>query len=167
MPTHASITDVACSCGYLERAAADPTIPITFDRLVNEYHIVGKCGEFDTAAPIYHCPFCGGVAPKSTRDELFASVSDSEAERIWALVGEAKTMGQIVEALGPPNLDDEIPITMGALARPPDKPNVVAERSICYTELSETANLAITVYSDETLDIAVVAKYRGTRESGA
>ncbi len=38
---YASVTEVACTCGYLEESARDPKLPIKFDAELNEYHIAG------------------------------------------------------------------------------------------------------------------------------
>ena len=74
-PTFSSVTDTLCVCGYLERASEEPEVPIVFDAKVNEYHIanIGKNGGHRV---IYHCPWCGGAAPRSKRASLFATVTD-------------------------------------------------------------------------------------------
>jgi hypothetical protein len=62
-----------CKCGFLERHAGEPDSPIRFDAQMNEYHFVypGSMGG-EARMNIYHCPFCGGRAPKSRRGDLFA-----------------------------------------------------------------------------------------------
>ena len=37
-PTFASVTDVPCSCGHMERAAHNPDSPIVFDKDLNEFN---------------------------------------------------------------------------------------------------------------------------------
>lgn len=54
--TYASVTDVSCECGYLQRSADDPDVPIEFDQETNEFHFC-KGG---ATLIIYRCPFCGG-----------------------------------------------------------------------------------------------------------
>ena len=98
----ASVTDLDCTCGYLEESAADPNLPIRFDHDLNEYHIVyispmgGR-----VASLIHHCPFCGGAAPQSRRGELFADVPEGEGERLRALTGDVDTVEDLIELLGP------------------------------------------------------------------
>lgn len=38
-PSFASVTTVACTCDYLQRAAEEPFSPIVFDAEVNEFEI--------------------------------------------------------------------------------------------------------------------------------
>jgi hypothetical protein len=101
-PTFASVTEVRCTCGYLEGSANDGSSPIKFDSTLNEYHF-----EYDTpkgrgALLIYHCPFCGGTAPESKRDRLFAVISSDEEERLFALSRDVKTVEEALVILGPP-----------------------------------------------------------------
>ena len=37
MPTGASVTEVPCTCGYLERKSLDPDTPVDFDPVTNEF----------------------------------------------------------------------------------------------------------------------------------
>jgi hypothetical protein len=49
---------------------------------------------------------CGGAAPKSTRGELFALVTQEEADRLDALTADIKTV-EAIRVLGQP--DDDMP----------------------------------------------------------
>lgn len=64
-----SVTKTPCSCGTLEREAEDPDSPVTFDRESRCYSFVCQLALPEGPSPfsllIYHCPFCGGVAPKA------------------------------------------------------------------------------------------------------
>src|SRR5437868_3163217 len=98
-PTDASVTEDRCSCGYLERAADDPTSPIVYDARLNEYHFEylnpcagGECGQAKASLMLYHCPFCGGTAPPSKRDLLFAVIPREEEHRLYKLLGGIKTL---------------------------------------------------------------------------
>jgi hypothetical protein len=64
MAGSASDTTKFCTCGWLERAAAEPSSPIGFDETANEYHLVH--GRFYTI--LRFCPFCGCKAPESRRE---------------------------------------------------------------------------------------------------
>ena len=64
-PTFASVTSEPCTCKYLQKAAEDPDNPIEFDERTKGYlytYADYQGGEKATLI-IYHCPFCGGVAP--------------------------------------------------------------------------------------------------------
>jgi hypothetical protein len=98
-PTFASVTVDRCSCGFLEQAADDPKLPIRFDQSVGEYNFefpspcVGEtCPEAKAQLRIYHCPFCGGAAPPSKRETLFAHISDEEAARIYRMFHGMRTL---------------------------------------------------------------------------
>lgn len=64
MAGNTSDTTKFCTCGWLERAAAEPSSPIGFDEKANEYHLVH--GRFYTI--LRFCPFCGCKTPESRRE---------------------------------------------------------------------------------------------------
>jgi hypothetical protein len=75
-PTFASVTKVACTCGYLQRMAKDPAIPIEFDQRINEFHFTFPDPRGDGSAAIlliYHCQVYGGALPESKHDCLSAA----------------------------------------------------------------------------------------------
>lgn len=84
--TFASVTDEDCKCGSLERDANDPDSPIIFDVELNEYQFEYTVGDKGKAKmTIYHCPFCGGAAPESHRENLFAVIPNEEEARLREL----------------------------------------------------------------------------------
>lgn len=106
-PTFASLTDEPCRCGYLPRQADDPRSPIVFDRQLNECNYVYPCAPGDghcvgatSMLRIYHCPFCGGAAPESKRDLLFAVITAEEEERLTELLRGIKSLDDAVRVLG-------------------------------------------------------------------
>lgn len=58
-----SKTDVPCDCGWLSAPINDPKSGVVYDALMNM--IVIHTGETDY--PLYHCPFCGGSFPDSSK----------------------------------------------------------------------------------------------------
>ena len=101
---NAGLDPYACDCGWLERAANDPSIPIGFDPKVNEYYVEmsGSLGQ----ATIRFCPWCGGDAPVSHRADLFAVVTAEEAMRIRELTELLRTRADVTAAWGAP--DEEV-----------------------------------------------------------
>src|SRR5947209_1768445 len=95
-----------CDCGWLEQAADDPSFPVAFDTRLNEYQFV-RSGETEGRGPIYHCPFCGGSAPKSKRESLFAHLSTEELLRLSELTKDLSTVSDAIAKFGPP--DEYIP----------------------------------------------------------
>ncbi|HUB05644.1 MAG TPA: hypothetical protein VMB50_01515, partial [Myxococcales bacterium] len=113
-PTFASVTDVPCTCGFLQRSADEPSIPIVYDEHVGEFHV--QCADGGTLI-LYHCPFCGGAAPPSKCGSLFANVSAAEQERLLMMTEGFHSVEDVIKALGP--ADEDYP--RGAQWRQPEK----------------------------------------------
>ena len=159
-----SKTDEKCVCEYLERAARNPAHPIEFDPLTNEFQIVHGAGQFI----IYHCPFCGGKAPESVRDTLFAHVPDDEQRRLFALSESLKTDAEVVAALGQPDRDDPFGLVVGAPTVNGQSPETTAYRVLTDAKKSDVAELKVHLRRDGAVaSVRVAAKYiGGTRKSG-
>lgn len=101
---NAGLDPYSCDCGWLERAANDPSIPIGFDPKVNEYYVEtsGGLGQ----AIIKFCPWCGGDAPVSHRANLFAVITAEETLRIRELTEKLRTRTDVTAAWGAP--DEEV-----------------------------------------------------------
>lgn len=155
--THASVTEITCKCNYLQRAVDSEHMPIQFDPDTAEYqwHHNGAVGV------IYHCPFCGGAAPKSQRDKLFATIPPSEEARLSKILDPVKTIGDAIELLGEPNFDG-----WAKTVRPEsgDQPPMVAHhRDIRYTQLSDIADVHIQECSDGRAFWQLLGKYVGPK----
>ena len=152
-----------CDCGWLENAANDPHVPVVYDRQVNEYHIT-RAGELGGTLMIYHCPFCGGSAPKSKRDQLFATITHEEIHRLQELVQDIKTVGQTLTRFGPPDED----LATGQGITSPEKDGEPSRtqffRTLRYSKLSDTAEIEAVVYPEEQVQFAFVPKYIGKHE---
>ena len=96
--TYASVTSNPCECGYLQYYAANPYSPIAFDKKTQEFQFVymeeGCAGK--SVLVIYHCPFCGGAAPESRRDQLFEAIPQAEEERLAEILGPVRTMDDAI-----------------------------------------------------------------------
>lgn len=167
-PTFASVTEEPCTCGFLEQQADDPNSPIAFDARMNEYHFEypspcgGDCATAKAHLMIHHCPFCGGAAPPSKRDLLFAVVTPEESRRVWRLFDGMRTLQEVVAALGPPDEDKERGLTVGQPAKDGQAPTMQSFRTLRYTRLSDTA--AVEVYADPADDkvhVILMGKYIG------
>ncbi len=131
-----------CQCTFLRHLASDPESNIRYDPRLNEYHIVGS----HSLTMIYHCPFCGGRAPKSLRSFMFEYLSDTERQRLEHLVSGLDSLEAIQSKLGPPTFDLD-----------PGKPHAneatderEAEsdpfyRILTYEALSDSADLTVQV----------------------
>jgi hypothetical protein len=166
MPTWASVTEIECSCGYLEKSASDPNTPIRYDPALNEYSIISPLGASGTddylSTCIYHCPFCGGAVPESKRDKLFAVVPDAEADRLHALIQGIKSLEDAKRILGIPSRDEPIQMPPGYV-RPSqrDEKAVVPVRALTFTGLSEVAEIQVCVNDDNSVEVTIGPKYIG------
>lgn len=130
--------------------ADDPKCPVEFDTALNEYHIVREGGGYSM---IYYCPFCGGGTPKSRRDRLFHRISDAEQHRLCNLTKELRTVQEVTAAFGEPDIYHKI----GLVTTTPEsdgKPEVTKSRPVMiYTKLSKTADVHVTVYPTDRVDV--------------
>lgn len=156
-----SKTDVLCDCMALTRWADDPSVPVKFDERMGEYHIVIQTPHGEGAAIIRHCPFCGGKTPASKRARLFARIPNEESARLIRLTQVLNTVSDVIDALGQPDEDNPA----GMRIETPEKDGKPGEvqfyRTLRYTNLSEAANVNVTVYSTERVAITFSGKYIG------
>lgn len=90
-----------CGCSWFDNAVNNPDFPVVFDERMNEYHLVGHDGR--AHALFYHCPFCGGKAPKSLRGTFFARIPLEETYRLQQLTECFKTEEEVVSRFGSPD----------------------------------------------------------------
>lgn len=144
-----------CKCEWLERAADDPKTPVEFDPELNEYHIV--CGPKDFWS-VYYCPFCGGNAPKSRRDRLFHTLTNAERQRLSTLTKDMRTVENVTRAFGEPNIRQPIGLTITEPERDGKPETTQSYPVLIYTELSEIANVHVTVYPTDRVGISFQGK---------
>lgn len=150
-PTHSSVTDLPCTCSYLQTAADDPENPIAFDARTGEFEFHYTCGTGEDAYPatlvIYHCPFCGGAAPESKRPLLFARIINEEVERLTAVLEPIKTAADALRVLGKPDYDG---LSISRRNESDDSPSTVErDRYFYFDRLSETARVWFQVMPDD------------------
>jgi hypothetical protein len=148
-----SVTQVPCSCSFLKNALNDERFPIGFDAQVNEYFFEHKMPDGGTlSVRLLHCPMCGGVASRSTRDKMFADLSNDEIQRIHTKVGSYKSVADVERALGAPDLDQK------------GGPDSRVIRILTYKKLSKTADVQFSVYADGRIEGAIAPKQVATAE---
>jgi hypothetical protein len=152
-----------CDCKWLENAANDPHVPVVFDRDLNEYHIT-RGGELGGSMLIYHCPFCGGSAPKSARDELFATITHEEMHRLQELTRNIHTVPEMLAKLGTPDEDLQSGQGHTISAGDGEAPRTEFFRTLRYTQLSDSAVVDAVVYPPERVHFVFVAKHIGKDE---
>lgn len=156
-----SKTDIPCDCNWLQRNADNPDRPIEFDPSVNEYNIVYLMPSGQGKMTIRHCPFCGGTAPQSKRDLLFAVISDIERFRLVELTKSLKTLSDALEALGEPDEDCEGGSVVATLEHKGQSGVTQAYRTLRYDHLSETAWVHVKIYPGDYVAIRFSGKFIG------
>jgi hypothetical protein len=161
--TRDSVTDTPCACGYLERAARNPDLPIEFDERMCEYNFRYQVpgDETPSVLVIYYCPFCGGAAPHSLRASLFHKISTAERDRLLSRLESVRTLRDALEQLGTPDEDNP----HGSIDHFPEEgarpPLDVVYRTFLYRSLSEVAELRISEHPDGTVSFAFSGKQIG------
>jgi hypothetical protein len=134
------------------------------DRLrcgLNEYHLTYG-GDARGHWMIYHCPFCGGAAPRSKRETLFAQITDAESRRLHELTRDVRTVEVAIARFGPPDHDLVDGLTMQTPATDTEPSKVSSYRVLTYDRLSETADVHFTDYGPERgLRMTLQSKYIG------
>ena len=148
-----------CACNWLHNSAEDPDIPIVFDARLNEFHLQ-RNGDKGYSM-VYFCPICGYAAPDSLRGSLFARISHKEHRRLDELTQHLKTLDEVLAALGTPNRDQ--PHGFGSMTPATDNqpPTHNTYRVLVYTELSDVAEVHVTVYPLDRVYISYQGKYIG------
>ena len=143
--TFASVTTAPCGCGYLDRAADDPAVPIAFDGRAGEFQF--RYGEPGGDGPssliLYHCPFCGGAAPPSRRHLLFAVIPRDEEDRLADLLRPVKTLRSAIRRLGTPDRDDPAGTRVTTPESAASPPTTRHHRTLTYDRLSDVATVRI------------------------
>jgi hypothetical protein len=148
-----------CKCGYLERHANHPNSPIRFDPKLNEYHFIHRTSEGGEAQMmIYHCPFCGGRAPKSRRSELFHRLTRAEQRRLCELTKEMRTLRDVTTAFGEADTMQPIGMVITKPERDGRPETTQSYPVMIYRKLSATADVHVTVYPDDRVGITFQGK---------
>ena len=165
--TFASVTTVDCTCNYLESAVRDKDSPIRFDSRMNEFKFEYTSSDgVKGSLRIYHCPFCGGAAPASLRATLFATIPSAELGRLRTLTANIKTIQDVLDHLGKPDVDHPAGITITTPANGAQPPTTESFRVLTYLGLSDVAEIHITDYVNKGLRVSYQGKYIGLKGEG-
>jgi hypothetical protein len=164
-PGGQSVTGEPCTCRFLEGISGEKDSPIVFDAELQEYQLRWP-GSEKGSGPIYHCPFCGGKAPRSKRASLFAQVSMGEVMRLRDLTRGLATVPEAIAALGQPQED----IPDGMVIQTPesaDEPSKASSyRMLKWAHLSEVADVHLIDYGPHGVKFTFNGKYLGERAGG-
>ena len=137
-------------------------MPVEFDEGVNEYHLVVDSPNGRGIEILRYCPWCGGAAPESRRDELFARLTQTEIGRLTTLTSGLKTLEAVVQALGPPDddLNPGVKYLYPETANSP--PTAEVCRTLVYRSISDTAEVHASERSDGSVSFSFSGKPLGS-----
>lgn len=153
-PTHSSVTNVSCKCGWLERAADEPVNPVYFDAKMREYQLRHSDGGYSL---LYHCPWCGGAAPPSRRSSFFAVVPSAEWNRLAELTSGVKTVEQALRKLGPADEGEPLGLTIYPAAGG-EPPRAEGYRTLTFSTVSKVANVVLNDFGPRGVSFSFHAK---------
>ena len=142
----------------LQEAADNPLLPIEFDLQVDEFHLIYKDG-IQGHSILYHCFFCGGKASESKRHLLFATISEDERFRLREVTTQLKTLDDVLVNFGKPDQDHENGVMIMVPEMGDNSPKEQSYRSLVYENLSDVADIRVTVYPNERVGIGFTGKY--------
>jgi len=139
--------------------ATNPNVPLKYVPEVNEYHLEHTTQNGQTFTVLYHCPFCGGAAPESTRGNLFSKIPDEEAERLRSLVDNVKSGADALRVLGRADGDEPINIPTGtALRSKRDGTPFRPTRILTFSRLSDVAEVQVIVDASDEAQVTIAPK---------
>ena len=159
-PTFDSVTGKACKCDFLKNSAENPDLPIVYAEELNEYHLKHS-GEYVGFSMIYHCPWCGGVAPKSKRSQLFAKITRTELKRLEKLISKIKSVEEAIAAFGEPAHDDPQGTTVETPATSSDPPRIEIFRTLTFEGVSKVADVHLEDHGPKGVKFSIGPKYIG------
>lgn len=160
-PNFDSVTDVPCQCDYLQQQAAEPDVPIEFDVDMNEYCITHKTS--GGSLKIYHCPWCGGTAPRSRREQHFEALTWEEIRRLEGLTAEIRTVDEAIAKFGTPSSDMPRGVTIQVPASESSPPRTESFRTLHFTNLSATGEVVVVDYGVRGIKFQYAPKPRGSK----
>ena len=90
-------TEEPCDCGTISMMLNDPDSGLTLSE-DNTFWLSGTwC--------VYHCPFCGGLLPDSSKPIWHPRRTDDEKSRLEKLTEGIATAEEAIQRLGPPDYD--------------------------------------------------------------
>ena len=142
-----SKTDIPCDCGWLSQAINDSRSSIFYDARQNCI----CCGTEDGCFILYHCPFCGGAFPDSTKPMWIPIIPPGEFDRLQEMIQNLHDAEGILHRLGVPDYD-EMSYSFGNVngILQMDKPTAPI-RNIEYYQLSEFLNVEFYISEDNHL----------------
>jgi hypothetical protein len=163
-----AVRDVAdarfCRCESIERISNEEYAPIVFDGQVNEYHLLCETRDGKAEYVMRYCFSCGGRAPISKRDQLFAKLAHTEVERLSNMCAGVRTFQNAIDIFGSPESDHN----QGSTTIDKTKDGAdehIPHRVITYNNLSDTAVVQFIQQAGDLVSVSFIGKYLGPPKS--
>jgi hypothetical protein len=127
-----------CHCGLLKSFVSDPSVPIYFDKEMNEYYL--KCNH-DSHLIMTFCFRCGGQLPQSHRSDMFITPYKEEEEDIRTKLSSVRSVEEVIAAIGIADTIDETGNEKEGI-----------RRYLTYESTWKSVSLVIAEYNDGTID---------------
>ena len=148
-----------CSCGLVERWAADSKVAVEVDAKFNVYHVL--CGN-DGQLRLYYCPDCGGRLPESKHGEFFEELSEVEVDEFRTKLRELKTIEEVIAVLGAPESESG-PSKITAIHK--ELYNVKDwRRALWFQPAGRTVTICVQEFEDDELGITFHHRYKEPRQ---
>ncbi len=134
---------------------------------MNEFHFVARRddGTIKHETLIYHCPWCGGVTPKSKRETFFAAIPFAEDARIRAVFKGLKTIKDVIDELGPANYDNPDANMFNLRERDGLPPLREGGHYLRYDHLSDVVDVHVREHPGRGIWVSLTGKYLGWKSS--
>ena len=150
-----AVTRVACRCDWLLREASEPVSPVQFDEEMGEYHVRHTDGGFSI---LRHCPWCGGVAPKSKRASQFETVPTAEWQRLATLTSTVKSVEEALTRFGKPDREDPGGLELEHSRKASKADRARSFRTLVFSKLSSVAEVGLDDYGPAGICFSFTAK---------
>jgi len=140
-----------CHCGALANWTIEAPDVVHYDANLEEYRLA--VGEMEV--PFRFCPCCGGALRGPAGPRFEDDRSEAEIRRFSELIGEARTLDEVIRILGEPDARvDELCPTEG---RVPDQfPEII--RSLEFSQVSRTLRIIVQELVDGSLQVVFGGK---------
>ncbi|MCX7286593.1 MAG: hypothetical protein NTW20_03265, partial [Rhodobacterales bacterium] len=142
-----------CSCEARKRMLENPNIPVIFDSLLREHHLIYE-GKHKGRMILRFCPFCGGRLEDSRRRALFKIVSEKTAQEIVHQVVDLNDRKAIEQRFGPPSkewLGSELDVA-------DDAKKGKVQAALSYSNISKAADVVFILWTKSAPEIRVLPK---------
>jgi hypothetical protein len=146
-----SKTEQPCDCGWIATAINDPSSGISFDPAARKVTLAGNYY-------LYHCPFCGGRFPDSSKPISVPIFSPEERERLELLTKDLTTPEQVIQRLGPPDYNQPMLAYREHEGKMVHDESIPPVRNLEYYHLSDIAKIEFYFRADGSMDRRIMVK---------